>query len=106
MFTSRPLDQEWANTVVVRGPAEDHVRELKQGDGGDIGVHGSIRLARSLGAAGLVDEYRLVVSSTVAGAGDRLFTDAGPKRELLLIDATPTEGGSLLLGYRATGTES
>ena len=106
VFTSSPLEQEWANTVVVQGPAEHHVRELKQSVGGDIGVHGSIRLARSLGAAGLVDEYRLVVSSTVAGAGARLFTDAGPKRELRLIDATPTEGGSLLLGYRATGTES
>jgi dihydrofolate reductase len=102
VFTSRPLEQEWVNTVVVNGPAEDHVRELKQGEGGDIGVHGSIRLVRSLHAAGLVDEYRLVVSSTVAGSGARLFTDDSPKRELRLLDATPTEGGSLLLGYRAT----
>ena len=92
--------------MVVQGPAEDHVRELKQRDGGDIGVHGSIQLARSLGAAGLVDEYRLVVSSTLAGAGARLFTDEGPKRELQLLDATPTEGGSLLLCYRAIGPAS
>ena len=51
MFTSRQLDKDWANTVVVDGPAVDHVRAL-EGDGGDIGIHGSIRLARSLGAAG------------------------------------------------------
>jgi len=101
VFTSRPLDQEWARTVVVGGPAEEHVRTLKQGEGGDIGVHGSIRLARALGDAGLVDEYQLVVSSTVAGAGDRLFVDGGPKRALTLLDATTTPGGSMLLGYRA-----
>ena len=105
VFTSRPLEREWANTTVVDGSAEDHVRELKQGAGGDIGVHGSIRLARSLGAAGLVDEYRLVVSSTVAGSGERLFTDADPKRTLRLLDATSTAGGSLFLRYGA-GTDS
>ena len=101
VFTSRPLDQEWAGTVVVDGPAEEHVRSLKRGDGGDIGVHGSIRLARSLGDAGLVDEYRLVVSSTVAGTGARLFVDGGPRRALTLLDATATPGGSMLLGYSA-----
>jgi len=102
VFTSRPLEQEWDNTVVVDRPAEDHVRALKQGEGGDIGVHGSIRLARSLGEAGLVDEYRLVVSGTVAGTGARLFPDDVSKQELQLLDATSTPGGSLLLGYRAT----
>ncbi len=101
VFTSRPLDREWSNTVVIDGPAEHHVRALRQGDGGDIGVHGSIRLARSLGAAGLVDEYRLVVSSTIAGHGERLFSAADPTRQLALIDATTTPRGSLLLGYRA-----
>jgi dihydrofolate reductase len=101
VFTSRPLGQPWDNTTVVHEGAEDHVRELKQGDGGDIGVHGSIRLARSLGAAGLVDEYRLVVSSTVAGQGERLFTPADPKRQLKLVDVAHTPGDTLLLGYRA-----
>ena len=106
MFTSRPLDQEWANTVVVDAPAEDHVRELKRGDGGDIGVHGSIRLARSLAAAGLVDEYRLVISSTVAGAGARLFPDDHPQQTLQLLEATSTDGGSLLLGYAVAHTDA
>ena len=31
VFTSRPLDQEWAGTVVVDAPAEEHVRSLKRG---------------------------------------------------------------------------
>ena len=100
VFTSRPLDADWANTVVVDGPAEDHVRRLRDGDGGDIGIHGSIRLARSLGAAGLIDEYRLVVSSNVAGSGDRLFGDGSPARTLELVDLDHSPGGSLFLTYR------
>jgi len=101
VFTSRPLDKDWANTVVVDGSAVDHVRALKEGDGGDIGIHGSIRLARSLGAAGVIDEYRLVVSSTVAGSGERLFGDDDAKRALDLVDVEHTPGGTLLLGYRS-----
>jgi len=102
VFTSRALEQDWANTVVVDGPAEDHVRALRHGDGGDIGVHGSIRLARSLGAAGLVDEYRLVVSGNLAGRGARLFPVDGPPSRLELLDARSTSGGSLLAHYRTT----
>ncbi len=105
VFTSRPLDAEWANTVVVEGSAEDHVRRLRdgqvEGEGrGDIGIHGSIRLARSLGAAGLIDEYRLVVSSNVAGSGERLFADGTPARTLDLVDVESSPGGSLFLTYR------
>lgn len=58
MFSSRALDPGWSGTVVVDGPADEHVRELAAGDGGDIGVHGSTTLARSLVRAGLVDLAR------------------------------------------------
>ena len=103
VFTSRPLDAEWANTVVVDGPAADHVRSLKQQEGGDIGIHGSLGLARSLVRDGLVDEYRLVVSATVAGRGERLFGDDDPLRRLDLVDLERTPAGTLLLGYRSAG---
>ena len=99
VFTSRPLQAEWARTTVVGRPAGDHVRELKAGDGGDIGVHGSIALARSLLAAGLVDELHLVVAPTVAGSGRRLF-DGGELRRAELLSAQSTPAGLLLLDYR------
>src|SRR5918992_1921787 len=44
VFTSRDLTGEWANTTVVKDPAVDYVAGLKQGDGGDLGIHGSIAL--------------------------------------------------------------
>ncbi len=105
VFTSSPLEQEWANTVVVDGPAVEHVHELRQQTGGDIGIHGSIDLARSLLQAGLVDELRLVVAPTLAGGGRRLFDGEDDLRRLELVDVERTSGGSLLLGYRAKNAE-
>lgn len=100
VFTSGALDREWSNTVVVGRRAVDHVRELKQQPGGDIGIHGSIDLARSLLRAGLVDELRLVVAATLAGRGQRLFDGAEDLRRLTLVDVASTPAGTLLLGYR------
>jgi hypothetical protein len=45
------------STVVVNGSVEDHVRELKAKTGKEIGIHGSIDLARSLIDSALVDDY-------------------------------------------------
>jgi len=77
------------------------VADLKQRDGGDIGIHGSIVLAGSLLEAQLVDELRLVVAPTIAGRGKRLVgdTDLGAQK-LRLVQEHRTEGGALLLHYR------
>jgi dihydrofolate reductase len=100
VFTSRPLTPEWANTTVVTAAPEDHVSDLKDGDGGDIGVHGSISLAGSLLAAGLVDVLLLVVAPTIAGSGRRLFGDGNELRRAELLSAQGTPAGLLLLEYR------
>jgi dihydrofolate reductase len=101
VITSTPLDPPWARSTAVHGPAEEHVAALKQGDGGDIGVHGSITLTRSLLRASLVDELRLVVAPTIAGRGRRLFGEEAALCRLELVDVVRTPSGTLLLGYRA-----
>ncbi|MDT4918683.1 MAG: hypothetical protein QOH89_3383 [Pseudonocardiales bacterium] len=100
VVTSSPLSRPWHNAEAVAGPPEDLVRDLKARPGGDIGVHGSIQLAQSLLAAGLVDELRLVVAPAVGFAGRRLFTPADEIRRLELLSAASTPSGSLLLAYR------
>ncbi|WP_219414353.1 dihydrofolate reductase family protein [Pseudonocardia nigra] len=82
-------------------PAAEYVSALKQQSGGDIGVHGSIRLAQSLLRAGLVDELRLVISPAIAGRGRRLFED-GTLRRLELLDVERSATGILLLSYRTS----
>lgn len=99
--TSSPLANPWTNAEAVDGPVEDFVRDLKAGDGGDIGVHGSISLAASLLDAGLVDELRLLVAPTVVGPGRRLFRDKA-RHPLELLGSAATTTGGLLVHYRVT----
>ncbi len=97
--TSAPLTRQWAGSSVIDGGLVEFVRDLTGQPGGDIGVHASISVARSLLAAGVVDELRLVVAPAVVGRGRRLL-DGLPTIRLESIESTTSPTGSLLLGYR------
>ena len=97
--TSTPLEREWANSEVIDGGLVDFVRDLKGRAGGDIGVHGSISVTRTLLAADLVDELRLVIAPTIPGSGQRLF-DGLPSIRLETIRASGSPSGHLLVDYR------
>lgn len=96
--TSSPLPGGWSATAIDDDLAV-YVRDLREQDGGDIGVHASISLVQSLLAADLVDELRLVVAPAVAGSGRRLL-DGVPATRLELVRSVPTPTGHLLLTYR------
>ena len=100
VVTSRPMTKTWSNAEAVAAPLPDLVRDLKAQRGGDIGVHASITLARSLLTAGLVDELQLAVGPVLDPEGRRLFEGLADLRRLDLVSATPTPGGSLWLVYR------
>jgi dihydrofolate reductase len=77
-------EPQWNNTSVIG--SLDEVAELKQSEGGTIAVHGSISLAQSLLAAGLVDRYHLLVGPLLQGGGRRLFADQADKTKLELTE--------------------
>ncbi len=81
LVASRTLSDAsaWANSRVLAGDLADEVAAAAQ----DLVVAGSIGVARTLMARGLVDEYRLLVFPPVAGAGERLW-EAAPPAELRL----------------------
>jgi dihydrofolate reductase len=89
----------WEPTTILRDL--DDVRRIKAEAGQDIVCTGSIRLARGLIAANLVDEYRLFVYPTVVATGRRLFPDGTPQ-SLRLTNTTPFDSGIVLLTYRRT----
>jgi dihydrofolate reductase len=97
--TSTPLEREWTNSRVIDGGLVDFVRHLKGQQGGDIGVHASISVTRTLLAADVVDELRLVIAPTIAGSGQRLF-DGSPPIRLETIRSTASPSGHLLVDYR------
>ncbi|WP_092542186.1 dihydrofolate reductase family protein [Actinoplanes derwentensis] len=98
---SQPLAFEPAGTI--SRPLTELVRDLKQQAGGDIGIHGSIRLARSLLAANLVDELRLVTTPVVADGGRHLFENDGHTRRWRLAEAVASPSGALLSRYQFEG---
>jgi dihydrofolate reductase len=100
VVTSRPLTNAWGDAEAVAGPVVDIVRDLKARPGGEIGVHGSIKLAQSLLAAGLVDELQLAVGPVLDPKGRRLFERLDDLRRLELLSATPTPGGTVWVTYR------
>lgn len=62
---------------------------MKARTDGDVGVHASITLAKSLLAGGLVDELCLAVGRVLDPVGPRLFARLPARRELELVEATP-----------------
>lgn len=97
--TSTPLDGAWAGSQVIEGDVADFVRHLKGQPGGEIGVHGSISVTRTLLAADMVDEIKLVIAPTIVGAGKQLF-DGLPPIRLETVRGTATPSGHLLVHYR------
>jgi len=91
-------DPGWVNSTVLGADWRDRVAALKQEDGGDIVVTGSISLCHAVIEAGLVDEYRLFVHPVVQGRGRRLFPEGTP-RSLQLNDCRRFPSGVTLLTY-------
>ncbi len=89
----------WQGTTVL-ADVPRQVRELKQQDGGNISVLGSVDLVQTLLAHDLVDEFSLAIHPLVLGSGKKLFRDAEQVRKLSLVDSTPTTTGVLLATYR------
>jgi dihydrofolate reductase len=88
--TSTPLEREWTNSRVIDGGLVDFVRHLKAQQGGDIGVHASMSVTRTLLAAEVLDELRLVIAPAIAGSGQRLFDGLPPVRlETIRSTASP-----------------
>jgi dihydrofolate reductase len=90
---------EWNNSTVIK--PEDlagAVAELREREGGDVLVNGSVQLVRELLERDLVDELRLMVFPVVLGAGKRLFEDQDEAKALKLVEAKQA-GETYILTY-------
>ena len=93
-------DPGWTNSTVLTGDPADRARALKAEAGKDIVLTGSISLAHTLIAAGVVDEYRLLVYPAVQGRGRRLFPDGTSIPALTLAEPPKSfPSGVTLLRY-------
>jgi dihydrofolate reductase len=95
VVSSTLRDPKWQGTTVLSGDVIEQVTKLKDRPGGELQIHGSCALARSLHRAGLIDEYRLLVFPAAVGHGKRLFTDDAPATGFTLIDSATTSAGAV-----------
>ncbi len=96
-----PLD--WPNSTLVTGDAVEAVRELKRTGTGPLSTLGSLKLTRSLLAAGLVDRFRLVVFPVITGAtGRERIYDGYPDVMLEMVQSRTFDGRLQLLEYAPT----
>src|SRR2546426_12588155 len=95
----------WNNSHLIQGDLAAEVSKLKRQPGGDIVIHGSPGLIRSLLPSGLIDEYRLLVYPLVLGEGRRLF-EAGMAAKLKLGEAKDMGKGVVKLVYHPAEAEA
>ena len=92
--TSTLTDPTW-NATFLPGDVVDAVTDLKA-DSENLLVYGSGQLTETLRAAGLIDEYRLLICPIVLGEGRKLFTGTAPS-EFTVTDSRTAPSGMVLL---------
>jgi dihydrofolate reductase len=95
---SEPLP--WPNSTLLRGEVRHTVGALKAGSGGVLAIMGSGALIASLMAAGLIDEYLLMIHPLVLGSGQRLFTE-DVNLALRLTGSATTATGIVIATYES-----
>ena len=93
----------WANSRLVSGDPVEAVRDLKRDSATPLHTLGSLRLARSLLRAGVVDRFRVVVFPVITGAtGQERVYDGYPDLTLELVESRTFDGRLQLLEYVPT----
>lgn len=101
---SRNLDTvSWQNSTLLTDDVATAVAELKQGEGGEIQVHGSGELIQTLIKHDLVDEFHLLVFPVLLGSGKRLFGGGTIPASLRLIATTAMDTGVVISTYARSG---
>ena len=92
--------QSWAEAYVAGGELTGEIAKLKAGDGKPILAHGGVSFARSLVAAGLIDQFVLAVHPIALGKGLRLFSELVAPMRLSLVSSRAFPGGAMAQIYR------
>lgn len=95
----KPFEPKWSNTTVVSADIVGEVAKLKGATGKDIAIFGSNNLCVSLMQAGLVDEFRIMVSPTALGSGTPLFVGLPARVRMKLLKTREFTSGNVLHHY-------
>jgi dihydrofolate reductase len=93
----------WGPVTVLDQNVEDAVRALKQSDDGELQIHGSGQLGRSMIAANLVDELRIAIAPVIVGQGRKLFGETAASLGFNLVHQERTSTGLVMCRMERSG---
>ena len=99
VVSSTLTEAPWTNSTILDGDLAQEVAKLREGQDGDIVVHGSAQLAQWLLEHDLVDELRLMVFPVVLGSGKRLFGETTDRKRLRLVSSQAVGDGVNIMVY-------
>ncbi|MFK4106891.1 dihydrofolate reductase family protein [Streptomyces sp. NPDC019531] len=103
VVSSTLTDPAWHGTSVIGGDLAKEVTALKESTDGELQVHGSGVLLRSLLDLGLVDTLHLITFPVVLGAGRRLFPEGATPTAFRHAGGRITSTGVSIQSYDRAG---
>jgi dihydrofolate reductase len=101
---SRTLEKpSWKNTRVIRELEPHEVEAMKRKPGKSMILFGSASIVSELTRHGLIDDYQILVSPILLGAGRPFLRDVPKSTMLNLVEAIPHRSGKVMLRYARAG---
>lgn len=101
--THEPGTLAWQNSEWLGDDVVARLTALKQTDGPTLLIQGSSELIQTLLAAGLIDEFRLLVFPVMLGRGKKLFGGGTGPQALKLAGSQVSRNGVMLVTYLPDG---
>ena len=90
---------KWPAAHIIPGNAVEEIRKLKEKEGEDMVLWGSISLAQALIKAALIDELHIQICPTIIGGGRLLFPSLEAYANFKLVDCKKYDTGVVFLKY-------
>jgi dihydrofolate reductase len=101
VFSKTMAEASWNNTKLVKGDLAEEVKKMKDEEGPGMVILGSGSIVAQLAAAGLIDNYQMVINPVALGKGRTLFEELPQMLSLKLIKSKTFNNGKTFLSYEA-----
>ena len=99
VFSRNLKTTDWVNSTVLHGDPVTEIVKLKSAGGSSLTVLGSGSIVKQLAAAGLIDDYQLMVCPVILGSGRTLFDGIPGRPTLKLANSRAFKNGKVFLHY-------
>jgi len=94
---------EWDRSEFLSGDIVSQIKQLKEGEGPDLQVHGSGNLIQTLMEHDLVDEFWLKIFPVTLGMGKRLFAQGTTPAAYTVVDSKTSPNGVIIATLKRAG---